>query len=235
MQDVTAGQFDPARTGPVFLVGARESGSSVLRSALNRHPGFAIASETGFLRAVTAQEWIPFWKFGDQWYGRLGLSQEQLHERLRDFYGRMFGRFAERQGKRRWGDETPLHAWHVLQAAQLFPDATFVATVRHPSAVAAALHDSCGQAWKRSFREWTETYLELVHHARDLADRFLLCRYEDLLANPEGTLRQLLAALGEPWSPAVLDAAGTLGLASPKALPEPVGSAAPRGRAAALA
>ena len=235
MQDVVTGQLDPAPTGPVILIGAPESGSAVLRSALNRHPHLAIAAETGFLRAVSAAEWIPFWKFGGLWYGRLGLSQEQLYEQLRGFYGGLFAEFAERQGKRRWGDETPLHAWHVREAAQLFGNATFVATVRHPAAVAASLQERCGYTRKRSLRVWTQTNLELVHCARELSGRFLLCRSEDLLADPERTLRELLAELREPWSPAVLDAAGGLEQASQTQPLQSAGSARPRRRVAALA
>jgi len=233
VQDTVTEPPQSSRTGPLFLIGSPCSGSATLRRALDRHPHLAIAAETGFLRAVAAHEWIPFWKFGGRWYGRLGLSSEQLYSQLGGFYGRLFTRFAEQQGKRRWGDETPYHAWHILRAARVFPDATFVASVRHPAAVAVSLREHHDYGPKRSARMWTRTNLELVHRARELGSRFLLCRHEDLVADPERTLRELLDALGEPWAPQVLTTAAPESATS-WPIPGP-GSPLLRRRAASLA
>ena len=41
-----------------------------------------------------------------------------------------------------------------------------------------------------------------------LADSLLALRYEDLIARPEGTMRRVLAFVGEPWEPAVAYFAG---------------------------
>ncbi|MGH3665454.1 MAG: sulfotransferase family protein, partial [Egibacteraceae bacterium] len=198
-------QSQPAAGGPIFVVGAMGSGTTLMRLILDSHEHIAIAQETGFMRAVLANKWIPFWKFGGEWYGRLGLSEDDLDAQLRDFYGGLFGRFAQQQGKRRWGDKTPYHTWHTREAARVFPDAVFVGTVRHPGAVASSLHNRFRYDWPKSVGHWLRSNTELVHRAGDLGRRFALCRYEDLVLEPEATIRELLAWLGEPWSSQVLE------------------------------
>ena len=67
-----------AAGGPVFVVGAMGSGTTLTRLVLDSHPNLAIAQETGLARLLVANEWVPFWKFGGEWYGRLGLQREDL-------------------------------------------------------------------------------------------------------------------------------------------------------------
>jgi hypothetical protein len=181
------------------------SGTTLTRLILDSHENIAIAQETGFMRGVLADKWIPFWKFGGDWYSRLGWTEEQLDREIEAFYGRIFGRFAHEQGKRRWGDKTPYHVWHMEQAARVFPDAVFVATVRHPGAVTASVRNRFGYAVPRATHHWMRINLEMTYQAARLGHRFALCRYEDLVLDPEPTLRELLAWLGEPWSPSVLE------------------------------
>lgn len=191
--------------GPIFIVGAMGSGTTLMRLVLDSHPNIAIPLETGFMRAVVANKFIPFWRFGGQWYGRLGLSEEEFDARLRDFYGGIFEQFAQQKGKRRWGDKTPYHTWQLPEAARVFPDAVFIAMLRHPGGVLSSLRSRFGFTWEMGVKHWKESTLELVHQAGELGDRFALCRYEDLVLEPESTLRELLAWLGEPWSPRVLE------------------------------
>jgi Sulfotransferase family len=189
---------------PIFIVGSLGSGSTLLRLMLDSHHRIAIPQETGFMRAVLANEHIPFWKFGGEWYGRLGLTEEDLLARLATFYGGLFRDHAASQGKARWGDKTPFHVWHMTEIRRLFPDAVFVGTVRHPGGVAASLHNRFGYDWARSVRHWTRINARLMTTATDLGERFALCRYEQLVREPEPLMRNLLAWLGEPWDPAVL-------------------------------
>jgi hypothetical protein len=181
------------------------SGTTLTRLILDSHDNIAIAQETGFMRGVLADKWIPFWKFGGEWYSRLGWTEEQLDREIEGFYGRIFGRFAYEQGKTRWGDKTPYHVWHMEQAARVFPDAVFVGTVRHPGAVTVSVHKRFRYAVPRATNHWMRTNLEMTYQAARLGRRFALCRYEDLVLDSEPTLRELLDWLGEPWSPGVLE------------------------------
>src|SRR3954449_3469784 len=120
-------------TGPIFIVGAMGSGTTLLRLVLDSHPRLAIPQETGFMRAARTHRFIPFKWSGRRWYRRLGWSDEEFNALQRDFYDTVFRRYAEQHGKVRWGEKTPLHTWHVDQMTRLFPDCVFIGVVRHPA------------------------------------------------------------------------------------------------------
>lgn len=194
-----------APDGPVFVVGTMRSGSTMLRLILDSHPEIAISPETGFMGALMATQSIPNWKHGRDWYRRLDWTEEELNDRLREFYGGMFERYASTQGKRRWGEKTPFHTAHMATMARVFPDALFVGIVRHPGAVAASLRKSFHYTFPDALSYWTATNLDMLRAATDLGPRFMACRYEDLVIEREPVLRELLNCLGESWSPQMLE------------------------------
>lgn len=191
--------------GPIFVVGTMRSGSTLLRLILDSHDNIAIGEETGFAGAIAATRAIPNWRYGGEWFTRLGWTEDELDERLHDFYRPMFERHAARQGKKRWGDKTPFHSWHVPDLARIFPDAVFVAIVRHPAAVVSSLMKRFHYSVEQAAAYWESTNLEVLRRGGELGDdRFALLRYEDVVGNAEPVLRELLAWLGEPWTDAVL-------------------------------
>jgi hypothetical protein len=191
--------------GPVFVVGSMRSGSTMLRLILDSHPHIAIGGETGFMGGLLAAKQIPGWQFGQGWYERLGWTEQEFDDRLREFYSGLFRRHAESQGKTRWGDKTPFHTAHMAEMAQVFPDAVFVGLVRHPGAVAASLHRKFHYTFAEALSYWSATSLDLVRGASGLGARFTLCRYADLLVHGERLLREVLAFLDEPWHRDVLE------------------------------
>ncbi len=191
--------------GPVFVVGSMRSGSTMLRLILDSHPNIAIGAETGFMGALRGTKEIPHWKFGKGWYERLNWTEQEVDERLREFYGGMFQRYAAQQGKQRWGEKTPFHTSHMVEMARVFPDSVFVGIVRHPGAVAASLRKNFHYSFVDALSYWTATNLDLVRAGTELGERLTLCRYEDLLLEGERTLRELMTRLDEPWHPDVLE------------------------------
>ncbi|HET9858941.1 MAG TPA: sulfotransferase [Nocardioidaceae bacterium] len=191
--------------GPVFVVGSMRSGSTMLRLILDSHPNIAIGGETGFMGALLAAKDIPNWQFGRGWYQRLGWTEKEMDERLREFYDGLFRRYALEQGKTRWGEKTPFHTAHMAQMARVFPGAVFVGIVRHPGAVAASLRKKFHYTFPAALSYWTATNLDMVRAGSTLGQRFALCRYEDLVLEGEPVLREVLAHLDEPWSPSVLE------------------------------
>ncbi|HEX8206299.1 MAG TPA: sulfotransferase [Solirubrobacteraceae bacterium] len=190
--------------GPIFLVGAMGSGTTLLRLVLDAHEHIAIPPETGFMRAYDAHRYTPFKAAGRGWMKRLGWSDEERDAFLGEMYDRIFMRYAEQHGKRRWGEKTPLHTWHVDDMARLFPDAQFVGVIRHPAASVASNMTRFRLKLGRTGTHWQRYTGEIVRQAARHGDRFALIRYEDLVLEPEPLLRELLDWLGEPWSEAVL-------------------------------
>ena len=186
---------------PIFVVGSMRSGSTLFRLILDAHPHIAIGEETGFMGALAATKQIPHWRHGQGWFERIGWSEQEFDERLRQFYAELFERHALAQGKKRWGEKTPFHSRHMAQMAAVFPDAVFVGIVRHPGAVVNSLvrkfHYETGDA----AAYWDSTNREILRRGLELgADRFSLLRYEDLVEHPEEALRELVDWLDEPWT-----------------------------------
>ncbi|NHC47340.1 sulfotransferase family protein [Motilibacter aurantiacus] len=193
-----------AGAGPIFLVGTMRSGTTLLRLVLDSHERLAIADESGFLRAVAAAKCIPDQHDGDGWYRRLGLSDEEMNERLRAFYDDLFSGFAARQGKPRWGDKTPFHINSIALLAEVFPDAAVIGIVRHPGAVVASQLRR-GIGFDAALHGWLTQNARLLRAVkRGEPAAVTVLRYEDLVAAPEPTLRALLGFLHETWSPRLL-------------------------------
>jgi hypothetical protein len=191
--------------GPIFIVGAMGSGSTLLRLILDSHDNIAIPQETGFMRAYNAHQYIPFKWSGRNWAKRMGWTRKELDEELRRFYDRIFMRYAERYGKSRWGDKTPFHTWHIDDMARVFPDAAFIGIVRHPGGCVGSNMNRWGQSIRHATDHYRRYNLEIARQAARLGDRFAIVRYEELVLQPEALLRELLGWLGEPWSDSVLE------------------------------
>jgi Sulfotransferase family len=191
--------------GPIFIIGAMGSGTTLLRLMLDSHPNIAIPGETGFMRAYNAHQFIPFKWSGRNWAKRLGWSREELDRELAAFYERLFVRFMETHSKQRWGEKTPLHTFHVDDMARLFPEASFVSIVRHPGGEVASTMSRFDHSLGRATQHYQRYTRECIRQAARHADRFVLLRYEDLVLQPEALLRELLDWLDEPWSDQVLE------------------------------
>jgi hypothetical protein len=202
MQSAAAGRTNSSEPddAPIFVVGSMRSGSTMLRLILDSHPRIAIGAETGFVGGMLAAKQIPNWKYGAGWYHRLGWDDAEFDARLREFYTGLFQRYASEQGKPRWGEKTPFHTMHIEAMGDLFPRAVFVGIVRHPGGVAASLRKNFHYTFEDALDYWRATNLAMVRAVDAVADRFALCRYEDLVRDAEPTLRELTAFLGEPWS-----------------------------------
>jgi hypothetical protein len=194
----------PESAGPIFIVSAMGSGSTLMRLILDSHDRIGIPQETGFMRAYMAQQFVPFKHSGYNWAKRLGWSRKELDAELARFYTHMFARYLEQQGKQRWGDKTPLHTWHVDRMRRLFPDAQFIGMMRHPGGTIASNMRRFGHKCRRAIEYVGRYDREIARQAAAHADRFVVVRYEDLLLRPEPLLRELLDWLGEPWSDKVL-------------------------------
>jgi Sulfotransferase family len=201
---VAVSDEDGRHDGPIFVVGSMRSGSTLLRLILDSHPRIAVGAETGFMGAVSSTKRIPNWKYGAEWYERINWSEAELDERLRDFYSGMFARYAAERGKARWGEKTPFHTEHMSTMAEIFPSSVFVGLVRHPGAVASSLRASFHYTFAEALDYWTATNLAMVEGGRSLGDRFVLCRYEDLVTDAEPVLREVMSTVGEEFSPDLL-------------------------------
>jgi Tfp pilus assembly protein PilF len=193
---------DPA---PVFVVGFPRSGTTLTEQIVAAHPDFATSDEAPLLERCLARV---AGEVGVAYPLGLVEADDDAIRSLRAAYRASLpaipGRFV---------DKFPLNLVHLPAIRLLFPTAPVVLVLRDPRdavlsafmqdfvpneamihtaslAGSAALYDRVMGLW----RAWAPR-LPAVH----------TLRYEDVVDDLEGEARRLLAALGAPWDPAVLD------------------------------
>jgi hypothetical protein len=212
---------------PVFIVGMNGSGTTMMLDLLDSHPElFGFRRETLIVPHFVANLASYGDLADDAAYRRLwrdflgapvfrfvngGESPElpaDWRERPRTLAAVVDGAyriFAERAGKTRWCEKTPMHVQHVDTLHGVFPDACFIHMVRDGRSCAASLH----RRWKYHPGRTLVRWKRLVPLARRQAEAsgaaYLEVRYEELTDAPEPTMRRVCEFLGVAWDPRVLE------------------------------
>ncbi len=213
--------------GPIFIVGAPRSGTTLLRQMLSRHPRIAICGETHFLTTVYDERTRRV--FGDlrQEANRrrlidaylatrraqrgIRMDFSQLRESLvregdswQSLFAAILRAYAESQGKQRWGEKTPQHARFTEVLFEWYPDAVLLHLVRDPRDVVASLlrRPAASNSVVLNARAWLR--LNLAARRSQGRPGYLEVRYEALAAEPEEQLRKICRFAGEEFSPSVL-------------------------------
>jgi len=192
-----AGQTDNA---PVFIVGMFRTGSTLLEQLLAAHSRFFPLGESEFWPRAIAQ-------LGGSMIVPTKPIKSEEAERLRNgFYAHMSDR--QVPVNRRVTDKRPDNLYHLPMIAKALPEARFIITERDwrdtlLSVWATRLHPQHAYATNlANIRAQLQVCKSLSDHWRaNHPDRVYRFRYEDLMANPEVTMRALLDWLGEPWDP----------------------------------
>lgn len=201
---------------PIFLGGAGRSGTTLLRVMLDSHPRIACGPELKVLASVAALRE----EFHARWAGVLDSAQVSDVDVDHAFGALVTGLLdpvRRAAGKPRSAEKTPNNVFVFGQLHRMCPDACFVHVLRDGRDVVASLLtmdwttvDGKPLAYTRDARLAARYWASAVRAARAFAReqagraRFLEVRYEDLVTDPEATLRRLLAFVGEDWDPAVL-------------------------------
>ena len=218
---------------PLLILGVRRSGTTLLRVMLDRHSQLAVPDESYFvpqladrhLRRVDPDE------FADdlsrintvtEWQVPLAQVRARLHGRMPigEAIGTVYAVYAEQRGKLRWGDKTPMYMQNLRLLDRLFPDALFVHLIRDG-------RDAALSFFQVPFGVMTETWMHPRTPAdfacqwrtevaaaralgRRVAPRYLEVRYEELVAEVEGTLRRICGFAGLGYEAAMADYAGAV-------------------------
>jgi hypothetical protein len=214
------GQLDPAP----FIVGMGRSGTTLLRLMLDAHPEMAIPPETHFLpdlieaagKRGTSAERLTELITSQRTWGDFGLDADLLADRLRAqdpldarAAARAFYRlYADKHGKARWGDKTPGYVRRMRPIGDTLPEARFMHLIRDGRDVALS-RQRRGMGAHRSQAEmgarWRDRIRSARRQAKRLRGRYLEVRYEDLVTDPEPSLRRVTELIELDWDPAMLD------------------------------
>jgi hypothetical protein len=209
-----------------FIVARGRSGTTLLRAMFDSHPQMAVPPESHFIvtmgrrrKRYELRDGLAVDRFVDDLaahYGfrRWAIDGESVRARLIEggaaTYAQairaVFALYAERHGKRRYAEKTPMNVMHIPFLARVFPEARFIHLIRDGRDVALSYLDadfgveSVGEAaiyWRRFVRKGRRD-------GRQLGPRYREVRYEDLLAEPEAVLRSLCAFVEIPYDQTML-------------------------------
>jgi hypothetical protein len=197
------------RPEPIFIVGvSQRAGTHFLYDLLSQHPDCAPAlpaeDETqGAWEDYLLDRAEPLIRYRDElawiWSGT-GLPGEQLGDRLlaslgEGLTGFLAGGATSAGAVRRPVTKTPA-AGNLDLFPKLFPRASLVLIARHPHAVVASAVATFGGIPERWVRIWRAGARSLLDFQAAHPGRAVLVRYEDLVADLEGSLRPVLDAVG---------------------------------------
>ncbi|HEY2808732.1 MAG TPA: sulfotransferase [Steroidobacteraceae bacterium] len=199
---------NPSRA-PIFIVGLPRSGSTLIEQILASHSQVEGTMELPNIINLA-------YELDDRVATRDGypdtmqaLSAAQL--------GALGARYLEETAPLRLGlphftDKLPNNFNHIGLIHSILPNAILIDARRHPM-------DSCFSTFKQHFAKgqafsydlgdlgrYYRCYLDLMEHWDQVIPGKVLCvQYEDMVRDPESTIRRLLAFAGLPFEPACLN------------------------------
>jgi hypothetical protein len=188
---------------------------------LDSHPELAIPPETDFIPQLVAaceqaadpaqtcvDTLLAHWRLRDLQVDTRLLALEirrlepfSVGEALRVLYRTYAAKF----GKARWGDKTPYYLGYMPLIASVLPEARFVHVIRDGRAV----WQSIRSLWFKpgtveETAAWWQKGIATGRRDGSLVP-YLEVRYEDLVLEPERTLRAVCDFLELDWEPSMLD------------------------------
>eukprot|EP01042_Synura_sphagnicola_P000181 gene181-182_t len=204
---------------PIFIVGMMRSGSTLLETMLDAHKDVVgIGEESVFNTALPP--------FRDELVAVMqGDNAMKMIQKVVKRYGegiilnmttkarRMSAQDGRTQKYKRIVDKMLFNYKNIGLIHLVFPNAVIIHTIRDPLDTLLSCYkhkfDDGGLEWSLDpvhlVSQYVQ-YLEIMHHFRTvLPGRVLDFSYEQLVADPEGSMREVMTAVKLPWDPSVLD------------------------------
>lgn len=215
----------------VFVVGCPRSGTTLLQRMLDHHPQLAVGYDTLFIPRAIKDVAVgidpPLTpEFTERAvnhprFHRLGLSDDAVNQAAaqartyREFVGALYSEYGRLRGKPLAGEKSPAYVRHLPRLHALFPWVRTIHIIRDGRDVALStmawgkgpakypLWDDdpaavCALWWRQSVSTGR------VDGANLDPTQYREVKYENLVAQPEKTLRELTAFLELPFAPEML-------------------------------
>ncbi len=223
------GGYAAPAMSPIFIIGTERSGSNLLRLILNAHSRIAIPHPPHIMRYLAHLQD----RYGDlsddanmralvddiltlidahifPWEVTLDADAIVAQAPQRSTFGAVAAIYEQvrlAEGKARWGNKSTFMVHYTAEVRSIYPDARFILLVRDPRDVAVSARKSVFSPCHPvlSARLWAhQQQLGLELLASLPAESIHLLRYEDLLADPDGTIRALCGFLDEDFEPGMM-------------------------------
>ena len=213
-----ASSAQPRKTAPVFVLGSPRSGTTLLYDMLLSAGGFGVyLAESNVFNVLALrvgdlgnrsnrQKLLPVW-LGSKLFRATGLDAQQIEQKLLeecrnpgDFLRIVMDEIVRAQGMQRWAENSPECLLHLPLIKLLIPNALVIHIIRDGRDVATSLEEI---RYVRPF-PWEErqnligsgVYWEWIvqrgrANAKLLGPDYMELHFEDLIASPQETLKQV--------------------------------------------
>lgn len=196
---------------PVYIVGMPRTGTTLLEQILSVHPSFHGAGELLLINRLIARLETPGGAESAYPECVVSLGADAVDSLAADYLVEL-GRTDPEGSAIRIGDKMPYNFFHLGLVRLLFPRARIIHCLRDPL-------DACVSAYFNYFPRGLDftyafddllaffrIYRQMMAHWKQVAGiDFLDVHYEDIVAEPESTVRGVLDQLGLAWDPKVLN------------------------------
>lgn len=207
-----------SKESPIFIVACPRSGTTILASILNSHSLIATATETHFFNYITKQKKYNWKNFDQKQFAMIleesrivdfftlsKISKEELmakfditkfshdiNENKKTVFNFLITALAEKKQKQLFCEKTPQHLLNLDEILELYPNAKIIHIVRDGRDVVNSLLKmpwrpdgllNNSRFWKFYIRLGKKYEKKLEKH------KFKTIRFEDLLGNPEATIK----------------------------------------------
>jgi len=205
---------------PVFIVGSPRSGTTLVRELLSSHPNLTFPPESHFIpafyraygnpssehKAMALARRILEFRTVKTWGVSLTPSDFASCRTFSEVLTRLYGAWAWKCHKPRWGDKTPQYVSDMPLLLTLFPAARFLHIYRDGrDVVLSALRANFDGNLYTAATHWKAMVKTgRSDGARMPRENYLEIRYESLIAYPVITMHQVCDFLAEPFCEDVL-------------------------------
>lgn len=193
----------------LFIIGSPRSGTSWLQTMLGAHPDVCTSVELTLFNRYLAP-WLEAWRSEaaaireGRWHQGLPIlwTEAEFRGFLRDFLRRTYERVLQtKPNATHILDKHPGYAFHTATIRAFFPTARFLHVIRDGRDVVASMLAARrdmgfgGETAAACAIEWRDSILAARRAAAE-EKSYLEVRYEQLLADPVGSLRTVLEFCG---------------------------------------
>jgi tetratricopeptide (TPR) repeat protein len=192
---------------PVFILGMPRSGTSLLEQILSSHPDVFGAGELKIMTSVIENIAVGLTRLRlNDVEAAFPYDDNVSYETRGRRYLEQLSRLAPKPYKR-IVDKMPGNFNFVGLIHLILPNAKIIHSMRHPVETCLScyrIHFAEGQQWSYNLRElgrYYKRYWHLMRHWRETLPGVMYeVRYEDNVADVEGSARALIDHLGLPWT-----------------------------------
>lgn len=202
---------------PIFLLSLPRSGSTLLQRVLAAHQEISTAPEPWILlpqiyalreRGASAEYGhVPASRAITEFARSMPEGEDDYLGELRTFVLSLYQKVSEGEG-RYFLDKTPRYYFIAEDLFRLFPEGKFIFLWRDPLAVVASIVETWGRG-RWNLERWRHDLFDgvpaLVAAYERHADSAVALRFEDLVSDPEESLRSVFEYLEIPFDPEIIN------------------------------